>query len=137
MDRTPYLTVVEGFSSTLSLTILTLPWSSLESSSSTGAMARQGPHHSAQKSTSTGSLEDRTSSPKLASETWVVIGLPFGLKAAVCVIQKLGRVQCDFNKRHRMVNPRAASTKAASGNFSSDSNSVQRIPASILCPGKS
>src|SRR5687768_2477776 len=82
IERTPYLTVVEGFSSTLSLTILTLPASSEESSSSTGAMARHGPHHSAQKSTSTGSLEDRTSSPKVASETWVVIELPFGLKAA-------------------------------------------------------
>src|SRR5690606_27291457 len=69
IERTPYLTVVEGFSSTFSLTIFTLPASSLESSSSTGAMARQGPHHSAQKSTSTGSFEDRTSSPKLASET--------------------------------------------------------------------
>src|SRR5215217_9085633 len=73
IERTPYLTVVEGFSSTLSLTIFTLPWSSDESSSRTGAIARQGPHHSAQKSTSTGSLDESTSSPKLASETWVVI----------------------------------------------------------------
>src|SRR5664279_1714277 len=73
IDRTPYLTVVEGFSSTLSLTILTRPWSSEESSSRTGAMARHGPHHSAQKSTNTGSLDERTSSPKLASETWIVM----------------------------------------------------------------
>src|SRR5690349_7407916 len=85
IERTPYLTVVAGFLSTLSFTILTLPWSSLESSSSTGAIARQGPHHSAQKSTRTGSLEDRTSSPKLASETWVVIEIAFWvLVAAVC-----------------------------------------------------
>src|SRR5688572_1995753 len=80
IDRTPYLTVVEGFSSTLSLTIFTLPASSEESSSRTGAIARQGPHHSAQKSTRTGSLEDRTSSPKSASETCFVIELPFGFK---------------------------------------------------------
>src|SRR5690606_37511179 len=51
IERTPYLTVVEGFSSMLSLTILTLPASSAESSSRTGAIARHGPHHSAQKST--------------------------------------------------------------------------------------
>src|SRR5690606_11612135 len=84
IERTPYFTVVEGFSSTLSLTIFTLPASSEESSSSTGAIARQGPHHSAQKSTSTGSFEDRTSSPKVASETWVVIEICLlGWKAAV------------------------------------------------------
>src|SRR6185312_9776495 len=74
IERTPYLTVVDGFSSMFSLTIFTLPASSVESSSRTGEIARHGPHHSAQKSTSTGSLAFRTSSPKLASETWVVMG---------------------------------------------------------------
>src|ERR1700735_3589440 len=48
------LAAVLGFSSTLSLTILTLPLSDLEISSSAGAIMRQGPHHSAQKSTTTG-----------------------------------------------------------------------------------
>src|SRR5690606_26405146 len=98
IDRTPYLTVVEGFSSTFSLTIFTLPWRSLDSSSRTGAIARQGPHHSAQKSTRTGSLEERTSSPKVASETCLVMDLPFGLESGGGVIQKLGRVQRGCNE---------------------------------------
>src|SRR5690348_5584821 len=42
---------------------------SLESSSSAGAIMRHGPHHSAQKSTTTGFLELRTSAWKEASET--------------------------------------------------------------------
>src|SRR5690606_6373232 len=74
MERTPYLLAVPGFSSTLSLTILTLPASSVESSPSTGAIARHGPHHSAQQPPRTVWWELRTSSPKLASETCVVMG---------------------------------------------------------------
>src|SRR5437870_5211698 len=47
----PYFAAVCGFSSTLSLTIFTLPLSVPAISSSAGAIMRQGPHHSAQKST--------------------------------------------------------------------------------------
>ena len=54
IDMMPNLAAVPGFSSTLSLTILTLPLSDLEIYSSAGAIMRQGPHHSAQKSTTTG-----------------------------------------------------------------------------------
>src|SRR6202035_5044867 len=54
IDMMPNLAAVFGFSSTLSLTILTLPLSDLEISSSAGAIMRHGPHHSAQKSTTTG-----------------------------------------------------------------------------------
>src|SRR5690349_21133978 len=79
IERTPYCAVVEGFWSTLSLTIFTLPWSSVDNSSRTGAIARHGPHHSAQKSTRTGTLELRTSWLKLASETWSVMEFAFGL----------------------------------------------------------
>ena len=50
-----------GFSSTLSLAIFTLPFISVAISSSAGAIIRQGPHHSAQKSTTTGSLDLMTS----------------------------------------------------------------------------
>src|SRR5262249_28261546 len=60
---------VAGFSSTLSLTILTLPASELAISSSAGAIILQGPHHSAQKSTTTGSEDFSTSVSKFASDT--------------------------------------------------------------------
>src|SRR5476651_2265590 len=64
----PYLAAVFGFSSTLSLTILTLSptWPAI--SSSAGAIMRHGPHHYAQKSTTTGAEDFRTSDSKLASD---------------------------------------------------------------------
>src|SRR3954469_8810935 len=68
IDMMPYLAAVFGFSSTLSLTILTLSPSCPAISSSAGAIMRQGPHHSAQKSTTTGAVALRTSDSKLASD---------------------------------------------------------------------
>src|SRR5215813_10961150 len=70
IDMMPYLLAVCGFSSTLSLTILTLPLSEPAISSSAGAIILQGPHHSAQKSTTTGSVALRTWASKSASETF-------------------------------------------------------------------
>src|ERR1700688_1916131 len=67
IDMMPNLAAVPGFSSTLSLTILTLPLSDLEISSSAGAIMRQGPHHSAQESTTTGPLALSTSCSNVAS----------------------------------------------------------------------
>src|SRR5207249_5478128 len=69
IDITPYFEAVFGLSSTLSLTILTLSPIAPEISSSAGAIMRQGPHHSAQKSTTTGPVAFSTSASKLASET--------------------------------------------------------------------
>src|ERR1700754_1757986 len=69
IPRTPYFCGTCGFSSMLILAIVTLPFSSPASSSSAGAIIRQGPHHSAQKSTTTGVLEFSTSAWKEASET--------------------------------------------------------------------
>src|SRR5262249_55202596 len=69
IDITPYLVAVAGVSSTLSLRIFTLPFMAPEISSSAGAIMRQGPHHSAQKSTTTGSLDLSTSASKVASDT--------------------------------------------------------------------
>src|SRR5258708_20864814 len=65
----PYLAAVCGFSSTLSLTIFTLPLSVPAISSSAGAIMRQVPHHSAQKSTTTGPVAFNTSDSKVVSET--------------------------------------------------------------------
>jgi hypothetical protein len=67
MPRTPYFEGASGFSSMLSLAIVTLPASSSEISSSAGPIILQGPHHSAQKSTSTGPSADITSEWKLLS----------------------------------------------------------------------
>src|SRR5437868_5582096 len=77
IDITPYLEAVCGFSSTLSLTILTLSPIAPAISSSAGPIMRQGPHHSAQKSTTTGPVALSTSASKSASETLpTAIGIP-------------------------------------------------------------
>src|SRR5690349_19814479 len=68
-DWMQYFVAVCGFSSTLSMTILTFSPSEPAISSSAGAIIRQGPHHSAQKSTTTGLADFRTSDSKVASET--------------------------------------------------------------------
>src|ERR1700679_1435851 len=67
--RTPYFCGMPGFSSILTLATVTLPPISPASSSSAGAIIRHGPHHSAQKSTTTGNFELRTSAWKEESET--------------------------------------------------------------------
>src|SRR5665213_4068412 len=67
IDMIPYFAAVPGFSSTLSLTIFTLPLSDVEISSSAGEIMRHGPHHSAQKSTTTGPLALSTSASNVAS----------------------------------------------------------------------
>src|SRR5438046_7732949 len=77
IDITPYFEAVFGLSSTLSFTILTLSPIAPEISSSAGAIMRQGPHHSAQKSTTTGPVALSTSASKSASETLpTAIGIP-------------------------------------------------------------
>src|SRR5271154_325661 len=76
IDMMPYFAAVPGFSSTLSLTILTLPLSDLEISSRAGEIIRHGPHHSAQKSTTTGPLAFSTSVSNVASVTLSTIGKP-------------------------------------------------------------
>src|SRR4051794_38818972 len=70
IDMIPYLAAVAGFSSTLSFTILTLLPIVPAISSSAGAIMRHGPHHSAQKSTTTGSALLSTCESKSASETF-------------------------------------------------------------------
>jgi hypothetical protein len=61
-------------------TISILPANSVPSSSNEGAMARQGPHHSAQKSTSTGALDLRTSTSNVASVTGLLMGMILKLR---------------------------------------------------------
>ena len=61
MLRTPYFIVISSFSSTSHLPISTRPSYSAASSSTMGAIVRHGPHHSAQKSMTTGSSDEITS----------------------------------------------------------------------------
>src|SRR4051812_10557854 len=68
----------------LSLAIVSLSACSAAISSSTGATILHGPHHSAQKSTSTGLSLPRTSLAKLASVTVTV------LPAMKCSLSLLG-----------------------------------------------
>src|SRR4029453_17599639 len=65
MPRTAYRPGTFGFSSTFSLATVARPSNSDASASTVGARRRQGPHHSAQKSTSTTPL--LVSSSKLLS----------------------------------------------------------------------
>src|SRR5690606_37904486 len=71
MPRTPNFDGVIGFSSMLTLATVSLSAISPAISLSAGAICRQGPHHSAQKSTSTGPDDFRTSLSKEASVTLV------------------------------------------------------------------
>src|SRR5204862_1733565 len=70
MPRTPYLRGVCGFSSILTLATVTRPSMTVARSSRNGATILQGPHHSAQKSTRTGSVARSTTlsnSPSLTA----------------------------------------------------------------------
>ena len=60
IDRTPYFIGVSGFSSMFSFPMAARPLYSSASPSTAGAIIRQGPHHSAQKSTRTGLSEFST-----------------------------------------------------------------------------
>src|ERR1700761_6048151 len=73
-QRTRYLGGTCGFSSILILAMVTFSPSSVDNSSSAGAIMRQGPHHSAQKSTRTGFLESSTSAWNEASDTLMGMG---------------------------------------------------------------
>src|SRR3954470_12090014 len=67
MPRIWNLNEMFGFSSTLSLPTVTLPAYSVASASTVGPRRLQGPHHSAQKPTSTEPLDLITVSSKLLS----------------------------------------------------------------------
>src|SRR3954467_2013737 len=78
MERTWYCAAVTWFSSTLSLTMRRSS-RSCAISSRTGATRRHGPHHGAQKSTSTGVSDSMTSAWKFASVTSVMMPAIRGL----------------------------------------------------------
>src|SRR5690606_22675559 len=65
--RIPYFTEISGLLSTFTFPTTAFPSYSVAISSTTGPTMRQGPHHSAQKSISTGLSDFKTSSSKLPS----------------------------------------------------------------------
>src|SRR5690554_1009981 len=77
IERMLYLGAVASFSSIFNLAILTLPAYSSASTSSTGAIILQGPHQAAQKSTSTGMSEPRTSASNELSVTLIILSLMY------------------------------------------------------------
>src|SRR6266542_49188 len=76
IDRMSYLTASPGFSSTLTLASVTRPSEASASSSRTGAIARHGPHHSAQKSTIIRPGLAIRASSKVCSVRWTVSDAP-------------------------------------------------------------
>ena len=89
-------------------------------SSSTGATILQGPHHSAQKSTSTGLSLCSTSATKLASVTVLVL-------APIVWLLKRGQSVSGQNVAVRGGHsPRAASQRSAS------SAAAQPVPAAVI-----
>src|SRR3954469_5023193 len=104
MLRTSKFAAVCWFSSTLSLTIFRSERSAAISSR-TGATTRHGPHHGAQKSTSTGPSASRTSAWKLLSVTServpAMSGSLEGVGPALYKVKcGLGRPRCRYGQRY-------------------------------------
>jgi len=97
--------VVAGFSSILSLAMRTRPAISAARSSNIGLIARQGPHHGAHRSTSTGMGDRSTSAAKVASVT--TTGAPFVLRGALHFPQTGRRPCCSRSCGTRFFAPQA------------------------------
>src|SRR5881409_2915819 len=87
MPLTRYVEGVTGFSSTFIFTKVILSPCSAASSSRIGATWRHGPHHSAQKSTSTGLSDLRTSTSKLSSVTAAMLPTRFPFDCCAVEVQ--------------------------------------------------
>src|SRR6478735_5954894 len=88
-----YFIARSGFSSTLSLRIVILSGCSDWISSSTGETIRHGPHHSAQKSTSTGPSAWSTSCSNVADV--VALAVMFSPSVEVCLLlERIGTADC-------------------------------------------
>src|SRR5574340_1707641 len=101
IESTSNRVAVAGFSSTLSLATVIAGYSAAISSS-TGSIMRQGPHHGAQKSRTTGLSLPITSASKVASVTCLrvsLIGHSFRVDRALAdralpLIDVLQRLEC-------------------------------------------
>src|SRR5688572_5573535 len=111
IPRTAYRSGIVGFSSTFSLATVARPSNSVASASTVGASRRQGPHHSAQKSTSTTPLF--FSSSKLLSVNVLTFSdairylLPLSLNphAACCALVNVNVLPCRCIPREIQTHP--------------------------------
>src|SRR6478735_3773060 len=94
MEVMPYSAAMAGLSSTFTLTTSTFSLYSTEISSRIGPSLRQGPHHSAQKSTMTGFSEASTSVLKLASVTSFALLITF-VSLPLVAARRLGVEICE------------------------------------------
>src|SRR5687767_8948000 len=99
MEVIPYSAAMAGLSSTLTLTTFTFSLYSTEISSRMGDSLRQGPHHSAQKSTITGLSAASTSVLKLASVTSFALLITLSLSSVGCAPVRRGNQRGSV--RHR------------------------------------
>src|SRR5690348_602331 len=127
------------FLSTLTLATLALPICSEAISSSTGPSILHGPHHSAQKSTTTGCVEFKTSASKFDSLTSMVgiicNSVPYTIVISNVTYshKKMGRQLALFDaSRHvsraaRTTSARVVFRKSCSSAFSADSNTFSSV----------
>src|SRR2546426_9215530 len=91
------------------LPTLTFPSYSLASSSRIGAIILQGPHHSAQKSTSTGVGEFSTSCSKLASVNMTIFRAAITRQSAWridTIVEVVGKLQHQHPNEHQHADER-------------------------------
>src|SRR5262245_10904399 len=138
IDWMLYFAAVCGFSSTFSLTILTFSPSEPAISSSAGAIIRQGPHHSAQKSTTTGLLAFNTSDSKVASETLPTAMehlVVLGKDGAFCGVRTYERLPTPSSAHHAEVTRLSAASIASAESSIRSGTSVQTRAARTVLPG--
>src|SRR5918994_5420913 len=101
MPRTPYLVGVSGLSSMLTLATRIWPFFSVARSSRKGAIVLQGPHHSAQKSTTTGTSDLRTSASNAESVVWMIVIVRPRTGAETAVGSRLDRSTVESARNQR------------------------------------
>ena len=131
MARIPNLVGVAGFSSTFILTMRTLPSYSAASSSMMGPTARQGPHQGAQKSSSTGISEFRTTLSKVASEICSAIVSLLG-KYSKFPSQTDGSRRC---RRAATAVKRLVASTATVKTVTQKHRQISRVPGKSYRPG--
>src|SRR6476646_8234578 len=107
MPRTLYRIAVLPLESTSSFPTFNLPAYSVATVSIVGPICRQGPHHSAQKSTRTGTSDPSTSLSNVESEKVNVFNPAMSSPKPYLLDHRAGqRIQCRPGHRHRRPNNR-------------------------------
>src|SRR5690606_23211317 len=98
MEVTWYFIARSGFSSTFSFRMVILSGFSAWISSRTGATMRQGPHHSAQKSTSTGPSAFRTSCSNVAEVVALAVMSFSPSVGSLCQVERRNARMCSSDR---------------------------------------